>query len=69
MCYGAAVAWTGSRRPSCIEVHGHGKSLDTHRLTKSTNASHNATTTLDLALSGAKPVKSYAFYPVARVTP
>jgi len=52
-----------------IDVHGHMKSLGTHRLTRSTNASHNATTTLDLALSRAKRVKSFAFYPVARVTP
>jgi len=51
-----------------IDVHGRMKSLGTHRLTRSTNASHNATTTLDLALSRAKRVKSFVFYPVARVT-
>ena len=68
VCYGAAVAWTGSRRRFDIEVHGRRKSLDTYRLTRSTNASHTATTTLDLAPSGAKPVESFVFHPVARVT-
>ena len=52
-----------------VDVHGRMKSLGTHRLTRSTNVSHNATMTLDLALSGAKRVKSFVFYPAARVTP
>ena len=69
LCYVAAVAWTGSSHRFDIDVHGRMKSLGTHRLTRSTNASYNATTTLDLALSRAKRVKSFVFYPVARVTP
>ena len=67
VCYGAVIRVDRqASRVSTSRSTGEGL-LDTYGLIRPTDESHNATTTLDLALHGAKRVKSFAFYRVARI--
>src|SRR4029077_7380273 len=68
VCYGAAASWTGTHPGFDDRVLRRRKSLDTQRLTRTPNADPSANTTLDLGLSGAYRVKSFAFHRAARVT-
>jgi hypothetical protein len=69
VCYGAGVWWTNRRLDIRHEVHKAKEVLDIERLTIPTHVTTSVTTALDLALSGANRVKSFAFYRAARVKP
>jgi len=67
VCYRAAIRVDRqASRVSTSRSTGEGL-LGNHRVIRPNDDSHNATTTLDLALNGAKRVKSFAFYWVPRI--